>query len=1119
MAGETNYKNIVGILIALRRKIAFVDSLRGLSRVIGCAIVLFGLLIGLTLITRPSPAIRMAIDGIFILALGTVGYLGIARPFLRRKGLLSIARMLEKRYGTFQTRLIAAIELYDLAKKNRENYSLDLIEKTIDDAGGFIAEIETDVIVDKKPLIASSGKTAVLVLAAVIGLTISPSSILKAWKLYSNPRADLAEPPEFTLAISPGGGEFFRNRDLTINVYPGGRAPRDIDLFFKFDEGDWASEPMKKNNGQKDPVFEYTFKKIQRSLDIYARSGRVKSGIVRLEIVDPPRLVSLNIKTKYPGYSGLPDAVGEPNDGNVAALKGSVIDFTAQANKPLADAYQVFTDSTRIPLKVDGDKVSGNFTVRDDNRYTIMISDEAGRSNPEPIWYDIQALDDYPPSIQIVFPGTDVDLNEQMALPLQIAVSDDYGFGSLNLVWWVESEGRKSEPSKEKINLEDGGQLERLLNYVWDVGRLDPLPGDLIYYYCEVSDNDIISGPKWAKSRTFLTRLPSLDEILAEVDNSRENQINELEEVMKNQEELQKKINDLSREMLKASEVDWEKQQAAKDALEKQKDIAEKMQKLADEMQQNFDKLEENRLMGEQIAEKMQEVQALMEEVATPELKEAMKKLQEALQQMDPEELRKALEDFQLTSKELLENLDRTLSLLKQLAIEQKLDLLTQLAEKILADQVKINEQVNASADSSSLAEKSGMCKNNSDQFNSLKDQFDQLQQMDSELNLVPDKEESDAGKEINNQEIPADFSQMSSSMCQGNEGMCKKKGGDLEKNLRKVAEALKKAQEAMQREMKLDIAEKLQKVAEHLLYLSDRQEKLIDSTRSYQMTEENLKEFAGQQTQLESAASREAETISEISKQTIFVNINLLRLMGELLNNLTDASDHLENKMAPEAINSETVAMGNMNKIVYMLLKAKDQTQGSCSGSGMSEMMQKLGQISQSQSMVNQQTQSLMPMPGMKMSLSQQNSLRKLAGEQEALRKQLQELNDQFGERGEMLGRLDALAEEMKKVVDDLSNSNVGRKTVERQEQILSRLLDAQKSVNRREFSQKRKAEQGEDIARRSPVMPDDASYRDGWLSGIVEKALKENYPRKYDKLIRAYFKSLQNEGAPIER
>ncbi len=1118
MTGETNYKNIAAILSGLNARIARLKASRGLLRLLAMLIIIYGSLTLLTAFSWPPSSARIAIDMIVLTLSGFAVYRGIVGPLISKGGLLPMARLLERHYGAFQSRLIAALELYDRARENRENYSLELIEKTIDEAGGFIKEIDTEVIIDKKPLLAAAWKTGALAAIALVLMITNGSLFATTWNLYARPLADISRPPEFRLVMEPAGGEFFRNEDLTINVYAEGKSPRAVDLHFKFDDGEWAWESMKQNRDHESRFFDYTLRKIQRSFEVYAVSGKVSTDRARLEVVDPPRLADINIKIDFPDYTGLPDAQGQPNDGNIAALAGSKVSFTATANKPLADAYQLFADSSRIPLAVDDKSITGRFTPAKDDRYSIMMTDRSGFANREPIWYDIQILEDYPPSIQILFPAVDVNLNERMVLPLEASIGDDFGFGKFNIVWWVASDGRESEPSKTEVHIADKSAAEQIVKYVWDISPLDPMPGDLIYYYCEVSDNDTVNGPKWAKSRTFLARLPSLDEILAEVDQSQDFQIEELEKAMNDQKELQKKLDDISREMLKATEVDWEKQQSAREALEKQQDLAERMQKLADEMEDNFERLQENRLMGEEIADKMRQIQELMEEVATPELLEAMEKLREALKNMDPEELREALQDFQLTSQELLENLDRSLSLLKQLAVEQKMDLLTKLAEKVLADQQALNEKTASASDSSSLAGNAGMCRKNSEQFESLQQQFEQLQQMDSEANMVPDKEEQAAEKEIKNPEIPEDFNQMNSQMCQGQSGPCQKTGQKLEDNLKKVLSSLQAAQTAMQEQMKSQITDNLQRIIDDMLYLSSLQEGLIGRTIENEGTAEFLRDFADEQSDIESATSRIVEMISDVSKQTTFVNINLLRLAGELLNNLSEAVRHLDGRSAGEALRTETIAMSNMNTIALILLKAKENAMQSCSGTGMSEMMQKLGAISQKQGGINEQTQSLMPVPGTQLSPSQQNGMRKLAAQQSALRDQLNEMSEGLGERGELLGRLDALSEEMKEVADDLSRAKVDRKTLERQERIFSRLLDAQKSVHRREYSRQRKSETGEDVARRSPAVGEDFEAG-GRFSGIAEKALKENYPRKYERLIKAYFKSLLNEGAAIER
>jgi hypothetical protein len=1109
---------IVARLKGLQAKMANLESASGIIQTGSLAFVLFGVLIAITMVSWLPSTARLLIDLVALAVLAIATYFWVVVPLVNRRSFLQIARLLEGKYGKFQTRLIAALELHEQAIKNRENYSIELIEKTIEQAGGIIGEIDTAAVIDYKPVKRALAQAGALLVAVLIGLFINSGAIYDTFRLYSQPLSNYEKPPDFELTLEPGSGEFFRNADLAVKAKFIGRAPRKIELHYRFEDGAWTSEAMAKPDSVSPAAFSYTFKKVKRSVEFFAKSGRVQSQRVRLDIIDPPRLTDINLKFDYPEYSGMPDASGNPNDGNVTALRGTKVSLEGKTNKALLGAFLAYSDSSTAPLTVDGERVTGEFKVLENTRYTVSLIDQSSRLNPEPIWYDIQAVEDYPPSITIRFPNVDVDLDEQITLPLEIAIADDYGFGKLNLVYWIMSEGQQTEPARQGLIIPDKSSLDQIVKYSWNMESLNPLPGDMVYYYCEVSDNDIVSGPKWTKTKTFSARLPNLDEILADVEGAQQEQIETLEEALRDQHELQKKLDEISRDMLKSSDVNWEKQQEAKQVLEKQEALAKELEKLSQEMQKNLEKLEENSLMSEEIAEKMQEIQRLMEEVAPPELKEAMKKLQEAIQNMDPNELKKALENFKLTSEQMLENLDRALSLLQKLAIEQKMDMLVQLAEKITEDQEMVNQAAFNAGDSSSMAQNMRPQKNVSDEFNVLKEQFGQLQQMDQEPNMIPNEEEQAAEQKVNDPQVPKEFEEMQKSLCKNDGGACQSKGKNIKKKLQEMTNSLKAAQKAMQDQQKEDIARKMQKAAEDLLYLSDRQELLLDSTRAYEQTGDGLRTMASSQMNIAGASSRVADAISELSKETIFINLTLMRLLGMTLADMNDAIGHLDRRFAQGAVQSEQSAMSNLNKTVYMLLQAKDNTMCSSSGSGMQEIMKQMEQMSKMQSGINDQTMMQMPQPGMPMSLGQQQAMQQLAAQQEALRKQLEELNDEFGKRGEMLGRLDQLGEEMKKVVEDMQRSRVGDETIKRQENVLSRMLDAQKSVNRREYSKKRQSEQGIDIVRRSPSAPDDQSGDDAWLSEMIKKALEEEYPRQYEKLIRAYFKSFQNQGEAIE-
>ena len=79
----------------------------------------------------------------------------------------------------------------------------------------------------------------------------------------------------------------------------------------------------------------------------------------------------------------------------------------------------------------------------------------------------------------------------------------------------------------------------------------------------------------------------------------------------------------------------------------------------------------------------------------------------------------------------------------------------------------------------------------------------------------------------------------------------------------------------------------------------------------------------------------------------------------------------------------------------------------------------------------------------------------------------------------------------------------------------ILSRLLDAQKSIQKREYSRKRKADRGKNYIVRSPGdLPLNFGERDYELRKDLIKALKEGYTKDYQELIKKYFEALVNES-----
>jgi hypothetical protein len=214
-----------------------------------------------------------------------------------------------------------------------------------------------------------------------------------------------------------------------------------------------------------------------------------------------------------------------------------------------------------------------------------------------------------------------------------------------------------------------------------------------------------------------------------------------------------------------------------------------------------------------------------------------------------------------------------------------------------------------------------------------------------------------------------------------------------------------------------------------------------------------------------------------------------------------------LEQRNATQAAQQQQAAMGSLNETAQQVQTAMNGLmQGGSGGMGMAGLLQRLRQVSAGQEQLNRETGGLSP--------SQAAELGRLAAEQGALRKSLEQLAREAAESGQssrLLGDLRTIAGEMREVQTDLAQGELTPETLQRQEKILSRLLDSQRSARERDFERKRRAETGTDVARgQVPEAAPAGQNEKARLRRDLLRALEEGYARDYQELIRKYFEAL---------
>jgi hypothetical protein len=176
-----------------------------------------------------------------------------------------------------------------------------------------------------------------------------------------------------------------------------------------------------------------------------------------------------------------------------------------------------------------------------------------------------------------------------------------------------------------------------------------------------------------------------------------------------------------------------------------------------------------------------------------------------------------------------------------------------------------------------------------------------------------------------------------------------------------------------------------------------------------------------------------------------------------------------------------------------------------------MDEFLKNLSQLTRDQMGIGQSLMSLFPIPVSGLTPEQMAQIQRLAGKQRELREALESLKNS-PEAGRFQDLLDNLGQEMKETEEALYQYKIDRKLIERQQLIISRLLDAERSIRQEDWTKERKSKPGEDIMRPSPAPLSEDLGKDQLLE-IIQRALKQPHPEEYELLIREYFKALMEQ------
>ncbi|RMH44880.1 MAG: DUF4175 family protein [Deltaproteobacteria bacterium] len=222
-----------------------------------------------------------------------------------------------------------------------------------------------------------------------------------------------------------------------------------------------------------------------------------------------PVVGDIEIHLEYPGYTGRPAVTLPSASGDFRAMPGTKVSLRARPLAPARAAKLLFErdgggDRDPLVLQPAGDAFAATWTVRAPARYRFYVERIDGPPAVDAEAHAIEIEPDEPPAIELYAPADELDVEGKKRVELAWTAEDDYGLRTIDLVWTGDDD---AEAGRARLWTADDPRRTSQGRYLWDLAEVDLRPGTRVAYHLEAADNDDVSGPNVAKSKTFYLRV------------------------------------------------------------------------------------------------------------------------------------------------------------------------------------------------------------------------------------------------------------------------------------------------------------------------------------------------------------------------------------------------------------------------------------------------------------------------------------------------------------------------------------------------------------------------------------------------------------------------------------
>lgn len=1070
--------------------------IKGIIYALALLLSLFLVIVVLEYFGYFSTQIRAILFWFYLLSgVGIIGYfvvLPLAKMFRFGKVISydEAARIIGQYFPEVKDKLLNLLQL----QQRDESVHNDLLSAAIAQKTAQLKPVPFLQAINLKANLKYLKYAAIPLFIILILLCVSPTLLTEPSHRIAHYNTAFERPAPFTFVIENPSLEVAQQEDFELHVaIEGDMVPAEV--FLNVEGNLFKMSQVDKTH------FSYLFKTVQRSCHFVMQAADVTSSEYVLTVFPKPSVVDFQTLLSYPAYIHKPqEAVA--NEGDVIVPQGTIVKWLFNT-QDVDTLFFFIDDKEKVLLPDENGRISLSVRAMTSFDYSFCV---ANRRVPhsDTLRYSVTSIDDKVPMIAVL--ETCDSLAPQRHF-FQGRIKDDYGFTKLEFKMVRTNVQDTSIKEVRSYPMAIGHDPVQEFFYTLNLAEIVLNPGDKVVYYFEVWDNDGIHGPKSATSQQFEIQVPTekeLDHILDR--NSNEAQHNAQQSISELK-KMQEDINKLMRKLVDKQQLDWQDKKDLQELAKKQQQVKDMLQQMQQQLNENKQLEQKYKEQSDKLLEKQRELDRLMQEVMNDEMKQMMNEIDKMMQELDKKKVQEQLDKLKMDNQDLEKQLDQNLELMKRLEMEKKVEDAIQKTDQLAEKQRELSKKSEQAKGHEELDRLSKEQQDLSQQFEQLKQELEQIQKdykkIDKDLNFEVDKQLM--------QQIEQNQKDAQNNLNKGKPKNASKEQNDAAQQLDKLSEQLSEEQQEMEQQDLAEDAEMIRRLLKNLVQLSFNQEDLIVKTRSTFIQDPQYQNIIALQNKIKSDFHNVEDSLRAIAKRQIAVAKMVNKNIADVNNNISRSlSGLVEMNQSFYGSSKNTTASASMqytmtsfNNLALVMAESLDQMQnqmrqnqqkkssckntgkkkqGNCSNPGNSKPSAK--SMRQMQQELNKQMEALKKQldkqgksqkPGERKKIGDKGSMQmseefaRMAAQQEMIRRMMQEYAQEIkqGDAGNarLAKEMEKMMRQMEQTETDLVNKVITQQTINRQQQIMSRMLEHEKAEMQREKEERRESHEGKEL------------------------------------------------------